>query len=212
VRSAEQGCGLGHGSGRQQLPDPGRRHRLSSGAGAEEAEAGDVEAILGAHVLEEGHVASPLIAEMEVVPDDHGPGIEAADQDLPHEVLCGLVGAIPIETDHERIVDARVFEKLQALFEVGQETWRRFGPHDRGRMTVESYDRRGQILLGGNPSYPLDEQPMPDVDAVVSPDRHRAGAPRHAVAGIVEHLHHGEGYGAFSGSVEPAPSAQVTGT
>ena len=70
-------------------------------------------------------------------------------------------------------------------------------------MPVEGDHGGGQILLGRHPLYPFDHQSVPDVDAVVGADRHRAGAARRAVAGVVEDLHRGEGYGASSDSVEP---------
>ena len=47
------------------------------------------------------------------------------------------------------------------------------------------------MLLGRHPPDPIDHQAVTDVDPVVGPDRHRAGTPSGAVAGVVEDLHRG---------------------
>ena len=47
----------------------------------------DVEAELGSHALQKGDVALSLMAEVEVVADDHGLGAHAPYQHLGHELL-----------------------------------------------------------------------------------------------------------------------------
>ena len=53
----------------------------------------------------------------------------------------------------------------------------------------------GQVLLGGHPAHPVDNQSVADVHPVVRADRHRTRAPGGAFAGVVEDLHPGAGYG-----------------
>ena len=88
-----------------------------------------------------------------------------------------------------------LLQQLQLLLQVGQEPGGRLRADHRGGMLVEGDHRGGQILLGGHPPDPLDDQPVADVHAVVGADRHRAGAPGRAVAGVVEDLHPAAGYG-----------------
>ena len=51
----------------------------------------DVEAVLGAHPLQERHVALAAVTEVEVVADDDRLGPQAADQHLGDEVLGRLL-------------------------------------------------------------------------------------------------------------------------
>ena len=82
-------------AGGDEAAHPGRRDshgfgfpRLArGGGGAEQADAGDVEAEPGAHALEQGHVAFPPTPEVEVVAHHHGPGVEATDEHFGHEIL-----------------------------------------------------------------------------------------------------------------------------
>ena len=126
---------------------------------------------------------------MEVVADHHRPGVEAADQDLPDEVLGRLLGASLVETDDQHVVHAGLPQELQLLLEVGQEAGRRLRTYDRGGVLVEGHHGGGQVLLGRHPPDPLDHQPVAEVDAVVGADRHRARPGGGAVAGVVEDLH-----------------------
>ena len=75
--------------------------------GVDEREALDLEAEVGAHLLEQGDVALALVAEVEVLPHDHDLGAEAVDEHLLHELLGRLLRAGLVEGDHEAAVDAR---------------------------------------------------------------------------------------------------------
>src|SRR5579859_4374332 len=90
----------------------------------------DVEAILRAHPLEKGYVALSPVPEMEVVANDHGLGLHAADQQLGDEVLRRLLGPLPVEMDHQCVVHPCRSEQLELLVEVRQQAWRGLWTHD----------------------------------------------------------------------------------
>ena len=68
----------------EQLADPGRRvgHPAGVALDRDEPEAEHLEAELGAHLLEQAHVAVAPVPEVEVGADDDEPGAEPADQHL----------------------------------------------------------------------------------------------------------------------------------
>ena len=130
-----------------------------------------------------------LVAEVEVVPDHHGLGLEAADEDFPDELLGRLLRPVLIEMHDQDVVDAGRGQKLELLIEVGEQFRRRLGPHDRSRVLIESDDGGRQVLLRRRPLDPVDDEPVTGVDTVVGPDRHRARPIGGAIPRVVEHFH-----------------------
>src|SRR3546814_18556577 len=113
--------------------------------------------------LEELDVASALVAEVEVLPHDHDLGAEAPDEDLPDEVLSGLLRAGLVEGDHQAPVDARGGQQLELLVEVGEQTRSRLRAHDGGRMPVEGADRRAQTAAAAATPHVVDHAAVPAV-------------------------------------------------
>ena len=97
VGPAEQEGGAGDVALGEQRPDAGGGHDLAvlRVVVGDEVDAEHVEAELGAHLLEHRDAAAAVAAEVEVVADDDGRGAEAADEDLPDEVLRRLAASAP---------------------------------------------------------------------------------------------------------------------
>jgi hypothetical protein len=70
-------------------------------------------------------------------------------------------------------------------------------------VLVESDNGGRQILLGGHPAYSIDDEPVADVNPVISADRHRAGPSRRGPTGVVEDVHPRADYGQSGRTVEP---------
>ena len=122
------------------------------------------------HVFEECDVPPPTMSEVEVRTDDHELGVQAADEDLAHEVLGRFHRARLIEVDDERVADAGAFEQFELLFEVGEQTRGRLRPHDAGRVTVEGDDRRLITALYGEPLHCRNDLAMTPVHTVIRAD------------------------------------------
>ena len=60
-----------------------------------EPEAEHLEVELGAHLLEQPHVAVAAVTEVEVGADDDEPRAQAVDEHLAHELLGGLAARAP---------------------------------------------------------------------------------------------------------------------
>ncbi len=122
---------------------------------AEQAYPGDVEAHLSAHPLQERDVPLPVVAEMEVVPHDHRPSVEAPDEHLGHEVLCPFGGPLGVEVNHQGQVGPARRQQRKLLIEVGQQQRRRLRPHHAGRVRVERHHAGHGPDLGGRAVGPL---------------------------------------------------------
>ncbi len=120
-------------AGGQALPDAGRRHRLATPGVGHEPQAVDVEAVLGPHALQQGDVAPPAMAEVEVVAHHDGLGGHAAHQHLGHELLGRLLRAGLVEMHDEGVVDAGHGQQFQLLVQVGQQLGGRLRPDHHGR-------------------------------------------------------------------------------
>ena len=151
VPAAQQMGGRPDVAGGDEAADPGRRDGFrppprppGPGRPPEEADAGHVEAQPCPHALQQGHVALPVAPEVEVVAHHHGPGIEAPDQDLGHEVLGRLGRPFGVEVEHQGDVGPGGGQQGELLVEVGEQQRGRARPHDAGRVPVEGdHDRRG---------------------------------------------------------------------
>ena len=115
---------------------------------AHQVEALDLEAEVGAHRRQQGDVAPALVAEVEVVADDHDLRAEALDQHLSHELLGRLLGPGLVEGQHDDVVDARGLQQLDLVLVAGELPRRRLRADDLGRVAVEGDDRRLQAPLG----------------------------------------------------------------
>ena len=164
-----------------------------------------------AHLGQEGHVALAAVAEVEVLPHHHQPGVEALDQ-LPGDELLGrLVGPLLVEADDHRPVDTGRRQQLELLVEVAEQQRGRLGTHHRGRVAVEGDDHGGQaVVLGPGPQ--LGQQgPVPEVDAVVGADGDGRAAGGRRQRGAVGHdLHSPEGYCRVSDDRTHAGAARST--
>src|SRR6185312_4615263 len=81
--------------------------------------------------------AAPLVAEDEIIADDHGLDAEAFDQDRLDEGLGALLGEIEIEMQGEEIIDAQSFERPRLGAERRQTKGRRARLEDAARMRLE---------------------------------------------------------------------------
>ena len=110
-------------------------------AKADQAQTQHLEAQLLAQLSEEGHVALPLVSEVEVLPHHDQAGAHAADQHVSHKLVSRLHGPVLVKGDDHRQVHPGRGQLLELLLRVGQEQGRRFGPDDAGRMAVEGDHR-----------------------------------------------------------------------
>ena len=151
-----------------------------------------LEAGLGTELAQEGDVAPALMAEVEVLADDHGAGAETPDQHLRDEVLGRLGGAGLVEVHDRGDVEPGGVQQLQLLVEVGELGRGRFRPHDEGRVLVEGDDRGPGVEVAGQAADLVDDRAVAEVDAVVGADRDDAAGVRgDARVEVAEHLHAG---------------------
>ena len=73
------------------------------------------EVVGSAELLEQVDVAASMGAEVEVLADDDGADLEAAHEHALDERLGRLMGLLLVEGQHDRGVDARGGEQLEAL-------------------------------------------------------------------------------------------------
>ena len=158
--------------------------------GAHQPVARHLEAQLGAHLLEERHVAAPPVAEVEVLSHHHLPGVQAPDEDLGHELLRGLPRPLVVEVDHHHDVEPGVGQQLQALLEVGEQAGRGLGADDLRRVAVEGDQGADVTPLHGPAAHLGDHRPVPEVKPVVGPDGdHRPLLGGMALLGRSDDLH-----------------------
>ena len=173
---------------------------------AQQADAGDIEAQPGAHALEQGHVALPVAPEVEVVAHHHGPGVEATDQDLGHELLGRLGRPLGVEVQHDGEVGPRRGQQGQLLVEVGEQQRGRARAHHAGGVAVEGDHGGKGADLPGRRAGPVDEAPVAQVHAVEGPDGHHGAfggtgitqvgqALLAAAGGVIGDLHRSEATG-----------------
>ena len=194
VRPAEQLAGEQDIAGDQRPPDGRRRDLLfvarRRAVRADEREAHDLEPQFAPHLFEQGDVAAPLMTEVEVGTDDDELGVEAADEDLAHEVFCGLVRTLFVEMHDQGIVDIGLLEQLELLIEIGEQPRRGLGAHDAGGMTIEGDDRGGEPAVARQSLHGRDDLTVPAVHTVVRADGdHRALRRTRALVEIAQRLH-----------------------
>jgi hypothetical protein len=104
VRAAERDRGGGHVARRQALPDVtgGDRHVVKH----EQRHALGGEVVLLAKLREQRHVARGLVAEPEVLADDHGGGVQPLGQHHVDELVGGQPGELEVEREHAQRVGA----------------------------------------------------------------------------------------------------------
>jgi hypothetical protein len=180
------------------VADGGRRCAVAVAArgqsgGVDQLEPLHLEPELRTHLREQGHVAAPVVAEVEVVAHDHDLGVEPIEEHLAHEVLRRLLRPHLVERDHEAEVDAGLGQQLQLLREVGEQPRRGGRPHDRRRVPVEGDDGGAQPLGLGSLSDGGDDRLVAEVDAVVGADGDDAALGRSRAGIVVAHdLHRQE--------------------
>jgi hypothetical protein len=81
------------------------------------------------------------VAEVEVVADDDRGHPQPADEHSLDELLRFFLRLLLVEVDDHRGIDAGLGEQFQALFRIGEQARRRFGPYDRGGVAVERHHR-----------------------------------------------------------------------
>src|SRR5260370_40155222 len=88
----------------------------------DEPEPDDLEAELGAHLLEQVHRPVATVAEVEVRADHDEARPQPRHQHVPHEALGGLAAARLVEGEHDRGVEvAGGAEQLELLLERGEQ-------------------------------------------------------------------------------------------
>ena len=128
--------------------------------------------------------------EVKVGADHDQPRVQAADEHLAHEVLRRLLRTLLVEVDHERVVDSCLFEQLELLVEISQESGRGLGPHDAGGVAVEGHDGGGEVPVRGDASHRGDDLSMATMHTVVRADRHdRALIWPGALVDVAQNLH-----------------------
>ena len=107
----------------------------------------------GPHLGEQGHVALPPVAEVEVLAHHHQPGAEAPTRTSPTNVLGRLVRPLLVEARGPRCAPPRPPPAARASGRgrTGA-TGRRFGADHRGRMAVEGHHHGGRARRPGPPA------------------------------------------------------------
>ena len=96
-----------------------------------------------------------VMAEVEVLADDHHTGLQAAHEHPVDERLRALRCLVLVERhDHDR-VDAGRLQQLELLLGTGQQPRRRLGPHDARRMTIEGHHHRLRTEIIGHDKYDI---------------------------------------------------------
>ena len=113
VGPAQQGVRFGELTGRDEPSDPCRGDNLVLPLVRDEVDGLDRETRLLPHRPQQLHVATALVAKVEVVPDDYYADGELAHKDLCHEVLGLLLGALGVKGEDQDLVDAGLGQQLQ---------------------------------------------------------------------------------------------------
>jgi hypothetical protein len=174
---AAEGGGRGlHVAGGQLGPDPGRGDDLA-GLGVQ-GDGDDLDPAGAAEVGQQGRVAGRLVAEAEVLPHHHGPGGQPVEQHLGGEVLGADLGQLLGELEHEHDRHAGLAEQLDLAVQGGEQgRLAARAEHGQG-VAVEGDGRRRHPALGRLGRHPVQQRPVPAVDAVEHPHRdHRAVEP-----------------------------------
>lgn len=123
------------------------------------------------------HVALGLVAEGEVLPHDHGGGVQPVDEDLVHELVRRQPGQLRRERQHGEHVHAQLLDQLSLAPQRGQlggvGAWSQY----LGGMRIESQHNAGQPAIAGGLHRFVDQSLVPAMHPVEDTDRDDAPAP-----------------------------------
>ena len=149
------------------------RHAHAVG-GRDEPDSDRLEPELGAHALQQRHVAVATVPEVEVGSDDDEARVQHTCEQLFDELFGRFLAARVVERQHQTFIDrARGLEQLDLLLQRGQQARCRLGSHDLGRMTVEREHGGAEAARPREVVYQAEHRLMAQVHAVERPDRDR---------------------------------------
>ena len=82
------------------------------------------------------------VAETEILPDDHGLGVQALDEDLGNKFLRSKESQMLVERKHENVFCARFTQKPHAIFQATNQFGHPVRCDKNGRMRMKSKNRR----------------------------------------------------------------------
>lgn len=144
--------------------------------GSDEPEADDLKAAVcpepTAHLIQQRHISSPLMAEVEVRSDHHDPRRQSFDEHVTNEVLGRLHCTFLVEVqDEAQVQQLGLIEKLQALLQGRQEFRCGLGPHDLSRVTIERDESSVEPTSVRQFAYEAQHPTVPAMHTVERADR-----------------------------------------
>ena len=139
---------------------------------------------------EQVDVAGAVLAEVKIRADHHRASVHPPNDDPGHELLSGLLRPRHVEGHNHCGVHAASSQKIELLFEVGDQRRGRFRPQHRGGVRIERDDAGldssgGRCILRG-PNHRL----VAEVDPVVEADGERMPSRRRGLlVKIANYLH-----------------------
>ena len=145
---------------------------------------------LGAHRLQQGHVARPLVAEAEIPAHHHMPRGQVGDKYFSDEGLGRLEREGMIEVLHEEVVDARLLQSVRLGPQRGKPKRRLVRQENRTRMRFESqHDQRRRERVGDTSRIGQQHLVAAMHPVEVADDHHGASGGGGRIAGMPKYCH-----------------------